>query len=139
MAMQKEEVDQLLSAMVQSADGVSDLLFVVGKPPQVENYGKLKPYEMQFPDSVLTPRHVEELATHIIDGNERLVRDFGELGSCDCSYAVPGIARFRVNVFKQNGNHAIVMRKLQTQIPTMDKLGLPQVFKEVITERNGLI
>ncbi len=60
-------------------------------------------------------------------------------GSCDCSYQLPGVCRFRVNIYKQNGNYAMVLRKLQTQIPSIEKLKLAPVFQEVIKEKNGLI
>lgn len=137
--MQREEVDALLSAMLQSAEGISDLLFVVGKPPQVEAHGKLKPVEMEFPDSVLTPDHTEKLTRHLMAGNERLLAEYNALGSCDCSYAVPNFARFRVNIYRQNGNHTLVMRKLPTQIPSLEKLGLSPLFKEIIKEHTGVI
>ena len=137
--MNASEIDQLLSAMLQTSDGVSDLLFVVGRPPQIEDYGKLKPFEMPFPDAQLAPQQVESVARHLMNGNERLQSDLANTGSCDCSYSVPGIARLRVNIFKQSGNHAIVMRKLQTKIPTMEQLKLPEAFKEVILEKNGII
>jgi twitching motility protein PilT len=60
-------------------------------------------------------------------------------GSCDTSYAVHGCGRFRVNVFRQNGNHAVVMRKLNTQIPSIEQLKLPTVLKQVAKEKNGLV
>lgn len=134
-----EQLDQLLAAMVQSAEGVSDLLFVTGKPPQVEVHGKLKPYSLEPPESVLTSKRVEGIAGTIINGNERLFQDLMTRGSCDCSYALQNFCRFRVNIYRQNGCYAMVMRLLQSQIPTLDKLRLPPVFKEVIKEKNGLV
>jgi len=74
-----------------------------------------------------------------MDGKERLTRDFAELGACDCSYAIPKVARFRVNIFKQCGRYGIVMRKLPTEIPTFESLGLPPVFREMLREKNGII
>jgi twitching motility protein PilT len=79
----------------------------------------------------LTPQHVEAIALKIMGSNERLASDLKNFGSCDTSYAVPNLARFRVNIFKNNGNHAIVMRKLSTQIPTLDGLKLPPIFREI--------
>ncbi len=61
------------------------------------------------------------------------------LGSCDCSYALGEVARFRVNIFKQNGRQAIVLRKLQTKMPTLEGLGLPPIFGEMVKEKNGII
>jgi twitching motility protein PilT len=65
--------------------------------------------------------------------------EFAAIGSCDCSYAIENLARFRVNIFKQNGRHAIVMRKLQSQVPTLEQLGLPPIFREIVKEKNGII
>ena len=58
----------------------------------------------------------------------RLVEDLARLGSCDCSYALRNIARFRVNIFKQRQRKSIVMRRLQSDVPTLDSLGLPPGF-----------
>ena len=137
--MLKEDVDSLLSSMIESYEGVSDLFFVVGKPPQIEVYGKLKPYPDDSPAAILTPNKVEDLALFLMNGVERLGRDFLTQGACDCSYGIEGFARFRVNIFRQNGHHAIVMRKLNSVIPTIDKLGLQPVFREMIKEKTGII
>jgi twitching motility protein PilT len=132
-------VDEVITAMVTAAEGVSDLLFVVGRPPQIEVYGKLRGVEIEGLSPALTPPHVQALAEKMMNGNERLAADLKANGSCDTSYAVPDLARFRVNIFKQNGNHAIVMRKLSTQIPTCDSLKLPPIFKEIIKEKTGIV
>ena len=125
--------------MVGQAEGVSDLLFVVGRLPQIEVYGKLKGVEIEGFTPALTPQHVEAIALKLMAGNERLASDLKNFGSCDTSYAVPNLARFRVNIFKNNGNHAIVMRKLSTQIPTLEGLKLPPIFKEIIKEKTGIV
>jgi len=125
--------------MLESADGVSDLLFLAGKPPLVEVHGRLSDFPIDTPESVLTPLLIEELAVQIMNGSERLRAEFSTTGSCDCSYAIENLARFRVNIFKQNGRHAIVMRKLQSSIPTLDVLGLPPIFREIVKEKDGII
>jgi twitching motility protein PilT len=132
-------LDQVITDMIGSADGVSDLLFVVGRPPQVEIHGKLTAVEIPGLSPSLQPAHIEGIALKIIAGSERLSNDLKNTGSCDTSYSVPELARFRVNIFKQNGNHAIVMRKLSTKIPTCEGLGLAPIFKEMIKEKNGII
>jgi twitching motility protein PilT len=132
-------LDDVITTLVNHGDGVSDLLFVVGRLPQVEMYGKLHGVEIEGLTPSLTPAHVEAIALKIIGSNERLTSDLKNLGSCDTSYFVPGLARFRVNIFRQNGNHAIVMRKLSTKIPTCESLNLPPIFKEIIKEKNGII
>lgn len=125
--------------MVAQAEGVSDLLFVVGRLPQIEVYGKLKSVEIESFLPALTAQHVEAVALKLMAGNERLASDLKSFGSCDTSYAVPDLARFRVNIFKNNGNHAIVMRKLSTQIPTLDGLKLPPIFREIVKEKTGIV
>lgn len=124
--------------MMASAEGVSDLLFVVGKPPHVEVYGKLQSFGLDTAENALTGGKIEEIVGCVINGNERLRKDYADTGSCDSSYAVPS-ARFRVNIYRQNGNPAIVMRKLQAQIPSLQSLNLPPIFREVIKERNGIV
>jgi twitching motility protein PilT len=137
--MNRETVDALLTGMLQSSEGVSDLLFISGKPPLVEAHGRLAAFSTAGPPSVLTPLLVEELADHIVNGSERLKMEFAASGSCDCSYAIENLARFRVNIFKQNGKHAVVMRKLQSEVPTLETLGLPPIFREIVKERDGII
>ena len=137
--MTKETLDSLLTAMLESGRMISDLLFVTGKPPVTEDDGKLKEFPIDVPGGVLTPDLIHQLANLIIDGNERLSSDFVALGSCDCSYSLPGLARFRVNIFKQNGRYAIVMRKLQSKVPSLAGLALPDIFRSIIEEKNGII
>ena len=135
-----EQLDQLLAAMVQSAEGISDLLFVAGKPPQVEVHGKLKPFGLEPPESVLTSKRIEgsgrEPSSMAMHG---LMQDLMGRGSCDCSYSLQNFCRFRVNIYRQNGCYAMVLRQLQSQVPSLKVLGLPPVFQEVIKEKNGLI
>jgi twitching motility protein PilT len=130
------ELDDLLTTMLQVSDGISDLLFVAGKPPQIEVHGRLKSFE---PEPILTSPRIESLARAIINDNPRLLQDLAEHGSCDGSYAPPGLGRFRVNIYRQNGNYAMVLRLLQSKIPTMESLQLPRVFWEIIKEKTGLI
>jgi twitching motility protein PilT len=137
--MDRQMVDALLTGMLESADGVSDLLFISGKPPLVEVHGRLSDFPIDTPETVLTPPVIEEIAGHIMNGSERLRLEFSTTGSCDCSYAIENLARFRVNIFKQNGRHAIVMRKLQSFVPTLEKLGLPPIFREMVKEKDGII
>ncbi len=137
--MSKSQLDATITTLVRTAEGVSDLLFVVGRPPQIEVYGKLRGVQIDPMDPILTPAVTEEIAATIIGNNDRLRDDLDRAGSCDTSYAVPGLARFRVNVFRQNGYHAVVMRKLNTQIPSIDGLKLPAMLKGAVKEKNGLI
>jgi len=131
--------DDVIRQMLAAGEGVSDLLFVVGRPPQVEMHGKLMGVAVPSFSPTLLPPHVEAIAGKLMAGNERLIADLKNTGSCDTSYPVPDLARFRVNIFRQNGHHAIVMRKLSTKIPSLDALGLPPIFREMIREKTGLI
>jgi twitching motility protein PilT len=137
--MISDELDRLLTAMIQSAEGVSDLLFVAGKPPQVEVDGMLESLPFDWPEPALTGERIQSLADAIINRNAKLLRDLAESGSCDCSYALENLCRFRVNIYRQNGNCAMVLRRLQAEVPTLDSLGLAPVFREIIQEKNGLV
>jgi len=132
------ELDQLLTALIQSVEGISDLLFVTGKPPLAEIHGRLLP-PPNSAEPVLTSARIEGLAQAIMNGNERLAGDLAKTGSCDCSYSLTGVCRFRVNIYRQNGNYAMVLRRLSSQIPTMEKLQLAPVFYEIIKEKTGLV
>src|SRR5688500_9356385 len=131
--------DQVLTTMLNAAEGVSDRLFVVGRPPQIEVYGKLRPVDVPGFMPSLQAAHTQAVAAKLMGDNERLKTDFKNSGSCDTSYAVTHVARFRVNVFRQNGNHGIIMRKLNTQIPTIDGLKLPAVCREIVKEKTGIV
>jgi twitching motility protein PilT len=125
--------------MISSSEGISDLLFAVGKPPVVEEHGVLEEFPIDTPTGVLDAKLIDQIAEHVMEGDERLKEDLARNGSCDCSYVLADLARMRVNIFRQNGQPAIVMRKLQTEIPTLDQLGLPPIFREMVREKNGII
>ncbi len=125
--------------MISSSEGVSDLLFAVGKPPVLEEHGVLEEFPIDTPTGVLEAAQIEQIAEHLMQGDERLKADLAKHGSCDCGYALADLARLRVNIFTQNGRPAIVMRKLQTQIPTLDQLKLPPIFRQMVREKNGII
>jgi twitching motility protein PilT len=138
--MKKEDLDGILTAMLRSAEKrVSDFVFVTGKPPQIEQDGVLCPLEMEGPDAVLQPDHVEQMAELLISGDQRLLSDFEQNGSCDSSYALTNLARFRVNIYRQNGHRAIVMRRLESTVPSLTDLNLPAIFNEMVIEKNGII
>src|SRR5438067_11546043 len=125
--------------MVQSSESVSDLFFAAGRPPLVEQHGTLQEFPIDTPEGVLHSSQIDQLSDHLIGSDERLLEDLRERGSCDCGYALENVARFRVNIFRQRGRKSIVMRKLQTEIPTLETLGLPPVFKQIVQEKNGIV
>jgi twitching motility protein PilT len=137
--MRKAEIDDLLTAMLESHDNVSDLNVTVDRPLQVESAGELVAVPVDPPIDNLTPFQTEIFALNLINGDRRLTEMLIKAGSCDSSYFLPWRARFRVNIFSQRGNISMVLRKLETNIPTVDGLKLPDAFKKMPSERNGLI
>ena len=137
--MTNEDLQSLLTVMLQSGEGVSDCLFINGKPPLVERYGKLHELPLEEPGTTLQPIHIDAMASLLIAGGKRLESDLATTGSCDTSYALGDLARFRVNIYRQNGSTGIVMRKLQSQVPTIESLGLPPIFSEIVKEKHGII
>jgi len=122
--VKKQEIDHILVKMLDSHREVSDLNFTVGKPMQVESSGELLPVEMRGSSKPLTPFQTEVIALNLINQERRLTEAVLKTGSCDLSYALPGKARFRVNIFSQGGNFSIVCRKLESKIPTIEERGL---------------
>jgi twitching motility protein PilT len=137
--MRKSEIDYLLTTMLESHGNISDLNITVGQPFQVESNGKLVAVQVQPPIPKLTPFQAEVIALNLINSDRRLTETILKSGSCDCSYYIQGKARFRVNIFSQRGNYSIVLRKLETRIPSIDELKLPPQFTKAAEEKNGLI
>src|SRR6266487_1425215 len=137
--MRKADLDCILSQMLDSQGDVSDLNFTVGKPPQVESSGDLVPVPIDPLLQSLTPFQTETLAMHFLQRDRRLSQMLISHGSCDCSYALAGKARFRVNIFQQRQSFSIVLRRLATQIHSIEDLQLPPVLHRMAQEKNGLI
>jgi twitching motility protein PilT len=137
--MRRQQLEQILQGMLEAYPHGSDLNFTPGRPPQVETYGELKPVSLSPPLDPLTPFQTEQVALALIGADRRLLRDLLTHGSCDTSFHLGNLARFRVNIFSQKGSYSIVMRRLETQVPTIDGMGLPPVFHEMAKEINGLI
>ena len=137
--MKKQEIDHILSKMLDAYDNVSDLNITVGKPFQVETAGELAVVDMDPPFDEITPFQAEIFALNLLNHNRRLTENLLLEGSCDSSYELPGKARFRANVFSQRGNYSIVLRKLATKIPTCQELGIPESFLKMAEEKNGFI
>ena len=137
--MRRHELDIILETMLTAAQEVSDLNVTVDKPPQVESLGQLLPVPFDPPLERLTPFQTEMIVLNLIGGNPRLTEDLLRTGSCDSSYSLAEDARFRVNIFSQRGNYSAVLRKLNTQIPTLEDLKMPTIFKQMAKEKTGLI
>lgn len=137
--MRQQQIDHILTSMLESYDNVSDLNITVDKPFQVESSGLLVPVHLNPPIDKLTPFQTEIFALNLINGDRRLTKLLLTEGSCDTSYQLAGKARFRVNIFSQKGYYSTVMRQLATRVPTIEELRLPPAFKKMTTERNGII
>jgi twitching motility protein PilT len=137
--MRTAEVNALLRLLVESGEGVSDLNFTPGKPPQIEAEGELRFPFVDPPLPELSPFMTEQIALCLLENRPGLIKRLLQTGSCDFAFAVPGLSRFRVNVFSQRGAYSIVLRRLATTIPTIHDLVLPPVFEKLAGLRDGLI
>jgi twitching motility protein PilT len=130
--------DALIHAMLDSGTGISDLIFSPGRPPQVERHGELQ--MVAVPEcSPLHPSDTVQIARDLIAGNDHALNLLREQGACDLSYALPERTRFRVNVFRQRGSFAVVMRVIASRIPSLAELGLPTSLDNVVTLKNGIV
>ncbi len=137
--MRRPELDYVLSTMLDSQPEVSDLLFTVDKPLQVESFGELLPVALDSPIEKLTPFQTEMVALNLLGDNQWHLMDLIRRGSCDTAYTLTDKARFRINIFSQRGNYSVVLRKLNTVIPTLDWLRFPDIFKQIPREKTGLV
>ncbi len=137
--MKRQEVDHILTRMLDSHSNVSDLNLTVGKPLQVESSGELVPVNLGSNFQSLTPFQTEIIALNLIGQDRRLTVTIINTGSCDLSYTLPGKARFRVNIFSQSGYYSIVLRQLESKIPTIRDMELPESFYKIAEERNGIV
>jgi len=137
--MKKQEIDHILVKMLDYHREVSDLNFTVGKPMQVESAGELIPVDLKPNFKSLSPFQTEVIAMNLINQDHRLTQAILTTGSCDMSYSLPGKARFRVNIFSQGSNFSLVLRKLESKIPTIDERELPKTMFAVAQEKNGIV
>src|SRR6266704_995980 len=137
--MRRPELDHILGTMLESQPEVSDLLFTVDKPLQVESLGELRPVLADPPIEKLTPFQTETVALNLMGENQWHIMDLLRRGSCDTAYTLADKARFRISIFSQRGSYSIVLRKLNTVIPTLDWLKFPQIISEIPREKTGLV
>ncbi|MGB6874770.1 MAG: PilT/PilU family type 4a pilus ATPase [Candidatus Acidiferrales bacterium] len=128
----------IISAMLKSAPHISDLIFSPGKLPQVESSGNL--VGVRIPGGgILSPEDTARIAADLIGGSKLAVEKLREEGSCDISYSLPKLSRFRVNIFTQRGTCAIVMRVIPSKVPDFTELNLPPQMQELTTLQNGIV
>jgi twitching motility protein PilT len=137
--MQRHELDRILTQMLEAHGSVSDLNFTVGRPPQVESNGELLPVLTDPPLAHLTPYQTEAVALAVLGADRRLTETLLRTGACDLPYALGSTARFRVNIFQQRSCYSVILRRLASEIPTVESMGLPPSLYQMAEERNGLI
>ena len=128
----------VLQQMLRVSEKVSDLIFSPGRPPQVELTGSLQPVHISGLEK-LTPAHTASIAKLIMGNQQTAVESLEKHGSADLSFSAAGEARFRVNIFKQRGTHAIVMRVIPMHPPTFNDFSLPEQLKEIADLKNGIV
>ena len=130
--------EDLLTAILQANPRVSDLIFSPGRNFQIHVNGEF--VSVQSPQfSPLTPDDTRRIASDLLSNNNAAINMLREHGCCDVSYALPGVARFRVNVFIQRGSCAIVMRVIPTVIPNFVTLGMPEQLRNIAQLYDGLV
>ena len=128
----------LLGGMLRAEQKISDLIFSPGRPPQVQVYGQMIP--VQVPGlTVLSADDTRHIAADLIADNKQAITTLREHGACDISFGLPGLARFRVNIFIQRGSCAVVMRVIPTEIPDFATLRLPQSLSDITKLRDGIV
>src|SRR5688572_10922764 len=137
--MRRNELDYVLNTLLDFNKEVSDIIFTVDKPLQVEVSGVLLPVPIQPPVERLTAFQTEMIALNLLGNSQRLTEELMRAGSCDSSYTLGDRARFRVNIFTQRGHFSVVLRKLNAQIPTIAELNLPDVLAQSSREKTGLV
>jgi twitching motility protein PilT len=128
----------VITAMLDSGPGISDLVFSPGRPPQVERFGVLAPVKVPGLE-VLRAEDTAAIARDLIHGSEVILYTLKEQGAADLSYMLAERCRFRVNIFRQRGTFAIIMRVIAAKIPSFEELGLPPALNDLVTLKNGIV
>jgi twitching motility protein PilT len=128
----------LVATLLQVSKQVSDIIFSPGRAPQVELNGQLKEVNITGVGR-LTAEATHRIAMDLIGTNEIVASKLEKEGATDLSYGLPGLARFRVNIFRQRGSHAIVMRVIPQTVPDFTSLNLPAALGEIVGLRNGIV
>jgi twitching motility protein PilT len=132
MTLQPIQIESLLHGMVKF--DASDLHIKVGSPPTYRIHGLIQPVKNLSP---LAPGDTAGLAKQILTAAQ--LTEFEEVGDLDCAYSIPGLARFRINVMKQRGSTSLVFRKVPTEVPDCETLGLPPICKSLAMKPRGLV
>lgn len=137
--IQPSHLEYILRKIMATSDNISDIIITEGRPFQVEIDGQLSPVYFEPEINKLTSFQTEAIAVCLMRSSRRLFRSLLTTGSCDLSYSIPGRARFRANIFSQQGKYSIVMRLLENHIRTLSELNMPKPFYQMAAEKNGII
>jgi len=129
---------QLIAAMLKGREHISDLIFSPGHAPQIESSGQLVELKFQGLER-LTHEHTRQIANDLMASLGYAREKLEKEGATDLSYSIPMLCRFRVNIFRQRGTYAIVMRVIPNQIPSFEDLKLPPQLAEIVHLRNGIV
>jgi twitching motility protein PilT len=132
------DLNRILESMLSFREGISDLNFSVGRSPQVEVNGILIPVPIRGMERV-SPYQTEMIALALLENDYEATKQLIDTGSTDLSHSIPGVTRFRVNIFMQRGTFAIAMRVIPSGVPSIASLGLPEVLRQVAEEKNGIV
>jgi len=128
----------LIATIITANPKTSDVIFSPGRAPQAKANGQLVPIRIQGV-GILTPEDTAQIAADLIGKNAQALQKLKEEGSCDISYSLAKVSRFRVNVFTQRGSCAIVMRVIPSSVPDFGALNLPRQLTEAANLRNGIV
>ena len=134
----KVSTASLVATMLQVSKQVSDLIFSPSRAPQVELNGQLREVNINGVGK-LTPEATRRIALDLMGKNELVATKLEKEGSGDLSYSLPGLARFRVNIFRQRSSYAIVMRVIPQTVPDFKTLNLPPQLGDIADLRNGIV
>ena len=125
------DIDKLLQIMVEK--GASDLFITAGVPPSIKVHGRVVPVTT----TPLSPEKTRETVLGVMNESQR--RDFVRDKECNFAISARGIGRFRVSAFYQRNLAGMVLRRIETTIPQIDDLGLPDIIKEISMTKRGLV
>ncbi len=133
------DLPRFLADTEDAAPGTGDLLFAVGRPPQVLGDGTLEPLGVHGLER-LSPFQTEAVVLHVLAlAPQRVGAQLRETGAASFAYSVPGVSRYRASVFSQRGTFAVTLRKIPEQVPRLADLGLPEALSQIPHERAGIV
>ena len=125
------DITPLLKALMENKG--SDLFITVHRPPCIKMHGKIRPVTK----SMLTPAQVEELIHSSMDDRQR--KEFADNKECQYAISVENVGRFRASAFYQRNQPGLVVRRIETKIPTTEELKIPSILNDLVMKKRGII